>query len=87
MLDSFQLIRRIICAAAFEHGEEPRQISFTRTCSRIPAAWSTLGLGLYGAGAVELLLEEIASLEVPLRGGPDRTAGTETTPPPISADA
>jgi len=87
MLDSFQLIRRIICAAAFEHGKDPRRISLTRTCSRIPAAWSTLGLRLYGAEAVGLLLEESASLEVPLRGAPDRTAGTETTPPPIPADA
>ena len=66
---AYNLIRRIICAAAFEHGKDPRRISFTRTCSRILAAWSTLGLGLYGAEALELLLEEIASLEVPLRPG------------------
>jgi len=84
---AYNLIRRIVCAAAFEHGKDPRRISFTRTCSRIPAAWSTLGLGLYGAEALGLLLEEIASLEVPLRGGPDRTAGTETTPPSVPADA
>ena len=66
---AYNLIRRIICAAGWEHGKDPRRISFTRTCSRIPAAWSTLGLGLYRAEAVEPLLEEIASLEVPLRRG------------------
>jgi hypothetical protein len=66
---AYNLIRRVICAAALEHGKLPRRISFTRTCSRILAAWNTLALGLYRAETLELLLAEIAWLEVPLRPG------------------
>jgi putative transposase len=66
---AYNLIRRIISAAAMEHGKTPRRISFTRTCVTILAAWSTLSLGHYHAQAVHILLEQIASLEVPDRPG------------------
>jgi putative transposase len=66
---AYNLIRRIICAAATEHGKLPRRISFTRTCTTILTAWSNLSLGLYSRKALELLLKQIASLEVPDRPG------------------
>ncbi len=66
---AYNLIRRIISAAAMEHGKTPRRISFTRTCVTILAAWSTLSLGHYHTKAVHILLEQIASLEVPDRPG------------------
>jgi Transposase DDE domain len=65
----YNLIRRIICAAAMEHGKLPRRISFTRTCATILAAWSNLSLGLYSPKAMEILLKTIASLETPYRPG------------------
>ncbi len=66
---AYNLIRRIICAAAVTHGKPPRRISFTRTCTMILAAWSTLSLGLYGSRAMKILLEQIATLEIPDRPG------------------
>jgi hypothetical protein len=36
---AYNLIRRISCAAAMEHGQLPRQISFTGTCDAILVAW------------------------------------------------
>jgi putative transposase len=66
---AYNLIRRIICTAAMEHGKTPRRISFTRTCATILAAWSTLSLGHYHAKAMQILLKQIASLEVPDRPG------------------
>ena len=66
---AYNLIRRIICAAAMTHGKSPRRISFTRTCATILAAWSNLTLQLYGPEAIRHLLSEIASLEVPDRPG------------------
>ncbi|MDK1039798.1 MAG: transposase, partial [Actinomycetota bacterium] len=66
---AYNLIRRIICAAATAHGKSPRRISFTRTCATILAAWSNLTLQLYGPEAIRHLLSEIASLEVPDRPG------------------
>lgn len=63
------MIRRIICAAAVTHGKAPRRISFTRTCTMILAAWSALSLGLYGPRAMKILLEQIATLEIPDRPG------------------
>ena len=66
---AYNLIRRIICAAATEHGQLPRRISFTRTCTTILTAWSTLSLGLYSPKALKLLLKQIASLKTPLRPG------------------
>ncbi len=65
----YNLIRRIICAAAMEHGKDPRRISFTRTCATILAAWSNLSLGLYSPRAMKFLLQQIASLETPHRPG------------------
>jgi putative transposase len=65
----YNLIRRIICTAAIQHRKIPRRISFTRTCVTILAAWSSLSLGHYHAKALEILLERIASLEVPERPG------------------
>ena len=66
---AYNLIRRIICAAATEHGKLPRRISFTRTCTTILTAWSNLSLGLYVPKALKLLLEQIASLKTPHRPG------------------
>ncbi len=66
---AYNLIRRIICTAAITHGKTPRRISFTRTCTTILAAWSTLSLGHYHPKAMKILLEQIASLEVPDRPG------------------
>ena len=66
---AYNLIRRIICAAAMEHGKLPRRISFTRSCTTILTAWSTLSLGLYKSKALKLLLKQIASLKTPLRPG------------------
>ncbi len=66
---AYNLIRRIICAAAMAHEKSPRRISFTRTCATILAAWSNLTLGLYGAECIRRLLSEIASLVVPDRPG------------------
>lgn len=66
---AYNLIRRISCAAAIEHGELPRQISFTGTCDAILVAWSTLSLGLYSPKALKILLKTIASLITPLRPG------------------
>ena len=66
---AYNLIRRIICTAAMKHGKTPRRISFTRTCATILAAWSTLSLGHYHAKAMQILLKQIASLEVPDRPG------------------
>ena len=66
---AYNLIRRIICVAAMEHGKLPRQISFTRTCTTILTAWSTLSLGLYKSKALKLLLKQIASLKTPHRPG------------------
>ena len=66
---AYNLIRRIICAAAMEHGKLPRQISFTRTCVTILTAWSNLSLGLYSPKALKLLLKQIASLKTPHRPG------------------
>lgn len=66
---AYNLIRRIICTAAIEHGKEPRRISFTRTCATILAAWPTLSLGLHDREAIGLLLRQIASFETPLRPG------------------
>ena len=62
-------VERIICAAAMEHGELPRRISFTRTCVIILTAWSNLSLGLYSPKALKLLLKQIASLKIPHRPG------------------
>lgn len=66
---AYNLIRRIICTAAIQHGKMPRRISFTRTCATILAAWSTLSQGHYHPQALKILLERIASLEVPDRPG------------------
>ena len=66
---AYNLIRRIICTAAIQHGKMPRRISFTRTCATILAAWSTLSLGHYHPKAIKILLEQIASLETPNRPG------------------
>ena len=66
---AYNLIRRIICVAAIEHGKDPRRISFTRTCATILAAWSTLSLGLYSPRAMKSLLKQIATLETPYRPG------------------
>ena len=66
---AYNLIRRISCAAAMEHGKLPRQLSFTRTCATILTAWSNLWLGLYSPKALKILLEKIASLKTPLRPG------------------
>jgi len=66
---AYNLIRRIISAAAIEHGKLPRRISFTKTCVSILTAWSTLSLGLYTPTALKLLLKQIASLQTPLRPG------------------
>jgi len=66
---AYNLIRRIICTAAIQHGKMPRRISFTRTCATILAAWSTLSQGHYHSQALKILLERIASLEVPDRPG------------------
>lgn len=66
---AYNLIRRVICTAAIEHGKIPRRISFTRTCATILAAWSTLCLGHYHAKALKTLLAQIASLETPDRPG------------------
>ena len=66
---AYNLIRRIICAAAMEHGKLPRRISFTRTCVTILTAWSNLSLGLYRPKALKLLLKQIASLKTPHRPG------------------
>lgn len=66
---AYNLIRRIICAAAMEHGKLPRRISFTRTCVTILTAWSHLSLDLYGPKALKLLLKQIASLKTPNRPG------------------
>ena len=66
---AYNLIRRIICAAATEHGKLPRRISFTRTCTTILTAWSNLSLGLYNSKALKLLLKQIASLKTPHRPG------------------
>jgi len=66
---AYNLIRRIICAAAVAHGKMPRRISFTRTCATILAAWPTLSLGLYRPQALATLLEQIASLQTPDRPG------------------
>ena len=65
----YNLIRRIICMAAMEHGKLPRQISFTRTCTVILAAWSNLSLGLYPPRALKILFKQIASLQTPHRPG------------------
>ena len=66
---AYNLIRRIICAAATEHGKLPRRISFTRTCTTILTAWSNLSLDYYGPKALKLLLKQIASLKTPHRPG------------------
>jgi putative transposase len=66
---AYNLIRRIVCTAAMTHGKTPRRISFTGTCATIPAAWSTLSLGLYHPRAMAILLKQIASLETPDRPG------------------
>jgi len=66
---AYNLIRRIICAAAMEHGELPRRISFTRTCVTILTAWSNLSLGLYRPKALKLLLKQIASMKTRHRPG------------------
>jgi hypothetical protein len=66
---AYNLIRQVIGDAALQHGKIPRRISFTKTCSMILAAWSTLALGLYNTQAIERLLERIASLNVPNRPG------------------
>jgi len=66
---AYNLIRRITCTAAIQHGKMPRRISFTRTCATILAAWSSLSLGHYHPGAMKILLEQIASLETPDRPG------------------
>jgi putative transposase len=66
---AYNLIRRIICAAAIEHGKLPRRISFTRTCVTILTAWLNLSLGLYSPKALKLLLKQIASLKTPHRPG------------------
>ena len=66
---AYNLIRRIICTAAIKHGKTPRRISFTRTCATILAAWSALSLGQYHLRAMQILLQQIASLETPDRPG------------------
>lgn len=66
---AYNLIRRVICNAAIEHGKLPRRISFTRTCATILAAWSTLSLDLYSPSKIAILLKQIASLQTPDRPG------------------
>lgn len=66
---AYNLIRRIICTAAMTHHKTPRRISFTRTCATILAAWSTLSLGQYHPRAMQILLQQIASLQTPDRPG------------------
>jgi len=66
---AYNPIRRIICAAATEHGKLPCRISFTRTCTTILAVWSHLSLDLYSPKALKLLFKQIASLKTPHRPG------------------
>jgi hypothetical protein len=66
---AYNLIRRLICAAAWEHNKLPRRISFTRTCATLLAAWTRLSLGKCSAQEVGLLLRRIAKLEVRERPG------------------
>ena len=66
---AYNLIRRIGCAAALEHGQLPRRISFTQTSATILVAWSTLSLGFYSPDTIKTLLEKIATLIRPLRPG------------------
>lgn len=66
---AYNLIRRIICAAAITHGKLPRHISFTRTCVIILTAWSSLAHGYYTSRTLAVLLEQIAALEIPDRSG------------------
>lgn len=65
----YNLIRRIICVAAMTHDKQPRRISFTETCATILTAWSSLAHGQYTSRALAVLLERIASLEIPNRPG------------------
>jgi len=66
---AYNLIRRIISAAAIEDGKLPRRISFTKTCVIILTAWSNLSLGCYDQKALKLLLKQIASSKTPHRPG------------------
>jgi putative transposase len=52
---AYNLIRRVICVAALEHGMQPRRISFARTCETLLASWPNLPLGRFDAKSVRIL--------------------------------
>ncbi len=69
----YNLIRTTAAGAAWLHGKQPRQISFTSTCQYVLAGWMQLSLGLLEASAVDaylrLVLRQIATCEVANRPG------------------
>jgi putative transposase len=69
----YNLIRTTAAGAAWVHGKQPRQISFTNTCQYVLAAWMQLSLGLIKASALDaylrLVLRQIAACEVANRPG------------------
>lgn len=66
---AFNMIRRAICRAASEHGGQPRQISFTRTCVIFLTWWQQLASEDVDTSIVERLLARIAKFIVPDRPG------------------
>lgn len=70
---AYNLIRTTAAGAAWLHGKQPRQISFTSTCQYVLAGWMQLSLGLIPAPSWEaylrLMLQQIAACEVANRPG------------------
>jgi len=69
----YNLIRTTAAGAAWLHGKQPRQISFTSTCQYVLAGWMQLSLGLIEASALDAylrrMLRQIAGCEVANRPG------------------
>ena len=67
----YNLIRKVIAAAAVVHDKQPRQLSFTGACNAIESSWMLLATGSCRAPAElwRVLLEGIAAHEVANRPG------------------
>lgn len=70
---AYNLIRTTAAGAAFVHGKQPRQISFTSTCQYVLASWMMTSCGLIASQSWEeycrTMLEQIAECEVANRPG------------------
>jgi len=70
-LPAYNLVRKLIAAAAAVHGKQPRQLGFTLACQTILSSWMLLATGACRnvRQLWRLALERIAANEVANRPG------------------